>query len=64
MKIELDNAQNTPHIDVMDDNGIIQCQISFTRVDPLINGKPLWEYPKEDGIIIHDKGVTYYGLEK
>lgn len=54
MKIEFDNAQNTPHINIMDDNGIIQCQISFCKDEPLINGKPLSEFPEQDSIIIYD----------
>lgn len=52
IKVILDNAQNTSHIDVIDKKGIICCQISFCSDGFLINGKTLKEYPQQDNIVI------------
>lgn len=56
MKVELDNAQNTPHLDILDERGKIVTQISFCSDDILINGKPLSKFPKEDAIKIYGEG--------
>lgn len=53
MKVELDNAQHTPHLDIMDNKGKIKVQVSFCSDGVLINDKPLADYPVEDGIKIY-----------
>ena len=58
MRIELDNAQNTPHLDIIDDKGIIQSQISFCSDTVLIDGKKLEDFPEKDGILIYPKRKT------
>jgi len=55
MKIVLDNAQSTPHIDAVDKNGIIRLQVSFCSDGVLIDGKPLEQYPEKDGIVLYPK---------
>lgn len=53
IRVELDNAQTTPHIDITDRKGTIQVQISLCADGVLINGKNLDSYPKRDGIPLY-----------
>ena len=52
MRIILDNAQHTPHISFLDDNGKIVKQLSICEDGLLLDGK---EVPKKDGIVLQDK---------
>lgn len=57
MKIILDNAQHTPHLDFIDYTGKITAQISICKNGLLATGNiPTIPYcfPKTDGIILYD----------
>lgn len=55
MDIYLDNAQSTPHINIIGDDGFIKLQISFCKDDILINDRSLNDYPKADNILLLDE---------
>ena len=57
MKIILDNAQNTPHLDFVDSNGKITAQLSICADGLLITGSiPAIPYcfPYTDGIVLFE----------
>ena len=60
MKIILDNAQHTPHIDFIDGEGKITAQLSICKDGLLISGKDIPAiphcFPKQDGIVLFDGG--------
>jgi hypothetical protein len=58
MRVILDNAQNTSHIDVIDAKGVIQLQISFCSDGVLINDKSLSDYPIRDDILLYKEKTT------
>ena len=58
MKIVLDNAQHTPHIDFIDSSGIITAQLSICKDGLMITGKiPAIPYcfPKTDNLILFEE---------
>lgn len=57
MKIVLDNAQHTPHLDFIDSDGKITAQISICKDGLLATGNiPAIPYcfPEKDGIVLFD----------
>lgn len=60
MKIELENAQGTPHINFIDSKGIITAQLYICEggrllVSGEIPGIP-YCFPKSDGIVLFEGG--------
>ena len=57
MKIRLDNAQSTPHLDFIDSNGKITAQISVCKDGLLATGEipsiPCC-FPNTDGIVLFE----------